>query len=38
METQHFETIVRKHSLFSNDLLYNSNALCGEAGEVSGED
>jgi len=30
-----FEIIVNEHSLLPNNSLYNSNALCGEAGEVA---
>jgi len=35
METTHFEQVVTKHSLCPGDLLYNSNALAGECGEVA---
>jgi NTP pyrophosphatase (non-canonical NTP hydrolase) len=35
METQHFEMLVQKHSLCPTNLLYNSNALAGEVGEVA---
>lgn len=30
-----FEQLVIKHSLLPGNLLYNSNALCGEAGEAA---
>jgi NTP pyrophosphatase (non-canonical NTP hydrolase) len=30
-----FEIVVDTHSLCPSDLLYNSNALCGEIGEVA---
>lgn len=35
MTTEIFENIVEMHSLQPNNLLYNSNALCGEIGEVA---
>jgi len=35
METMNFENLVRQHSLQPNNELYNSNALCGEVGEVA---
>jgi NTP pyrophosphatase (non-canonical NTP hydrolase) len=37
METINFEMIVKAHSLFPNNNLYNSNALCGEVGEVANQ-
>lgn len=35
MDTSHFELIVARHSLAPHELLYNSNALAGECGEVA---
>lgn len=35
MEAKEFLMLVNNHSLCPNDLLYNSNALCGEAGECA---
>lgn len=35
METTQFETIVNIHSLAPGNVLYNSNALTGEAGECA---
>lgn len=37
METIDFESLVNKHSLKPGNLLYNSNALNGEAGEVANQ-
>jgi NTP pyrophosphatase (non-canonical NTP hydrolase) len=35
MNIDDFEQIVIEHSLCSGNLLYTTNALCGEAGEVA---
>lgn len=35
MRTLDFEKVVNIHSLFPNNPLYNSNALCGEIGEAA---
>ena len=34
-ETLIFENIVEAHSMQPEEVLYNSNAMCGEAGEVA---
>lgn len=31
----HFENVVMLHSLQPGNIIYNSNALCGEVGEVA---
>jgi NTP pyrophosphatase (non-canonical NTP hydrolase) len=34
-KTMNFENLVQMHSLQPNNELYNSNAFCGECGEVA---
>ena len=35
METLNFEKIVNMHSFRPKEILFNSNSLCGECGEVA---
>jgi len=35
MKLKEFENMVDEHSLLPGNNLYNSNALCGEAGELA---
>lgn len=37
MTTNEFSDLVDTHSLLPNDIMYSSNALCGEAGECANQ-